>query len=476
MHQRHQLPLFFLGSTSALAAEDFASHGWTIPREHHLGCLWNFRTSISICLSSEGSLKGNRYANTTSLKALNPPEDQVLTGQQCFRSVLVAHDLQEKFLRFYQHNGIPPIEEVLWITGLPVEGQEELWEICPGMLITALFFHSELRFSLRPRDLWGQLQRSRARSLLWRMAGTNGSYERDHYRVTLRTWPISAASARSLKLQKALTSAKRSYHQAVGERSRSESVDIVVVFCHGHLDWLDDLTFPSKHRVLVYLKCSESKEHSFCAKFHCKDAAFLDARDAKGGIRSSDECGGYLLHIQDHLEDLSDWTIFLQDDAPRHLHLGYLNLVLKLLGSGTFSSLAGTFLHLNNDRHLLYWTPCLESLMKLLDLPPSNLLATYCCAQFVVHRSQISKRGAGFFQKASTLLKENLEDIPGCQYHGASEQRRTQITGIRLEESEKGHERAVDSESSTFQMRLCHLYDALIKMSPSESFYSKRIS
>ena len=130
MRKQLQL-LLFLGPSAA--DRDFASHRWAeIPREHHLGCLWNFRTQITICVSSKDSLKGNRYGNATSLKALNSLEDQLLTGMQCFRSTLVAHDLQEKFFRFYEKDGAPPIEEVLWIAGLSAEGQEELWEICPG--------------------------------------------------------------------------------------------------------------------------------------------------------------------------------------------------------------------------------------------------------------------------------------------------------------------------------------------------------
>ena len=188
-------------------ALDFASHQWRgeIPKEHYLGCLWNFRTVISVCLAAEESLRGNRYANITSRKALNPLEDQIFTGNQCFQSVLVGHELQEKFFQFYQGKGIPPIEEALWIIAL-TEGQDELLEVCPGMLITSLFFHSELRFSLKPDDLWGKMQRLKAHTLLRRMVSVpNGSFEMDHYRVMMRTWPIAAAASQSQKLQKALS-------------------------------------------------------------------------------------------------------------------------------------------------------------------------------------------------------------------------------------------------------------------------------
>ena len=195
------------------AGKDFVSHQWPaeIPREHYLGCLWNFRTAITVCLAADS--RGNRYANATSMKALNSLEDQLATGSQCFQSVLVAHDLQQKFFHFYHGFGVPPIEEALWLMALTADGQEELLEVCPGMLITSLLFHSELRLSFNSQDLWGQMQRQRAHFLLRRMVSVpNGSFEMDHYRVMMRTWPIALAGARSLKLQQ------------VASVTRSESV------------------------------------------------------------------------------------------------------------------------------------------------------------------------------------------------------------------------------------------------------------
>jgi hypothetical protein len=244
-------------------------------------------------------------------------------------------------------------------------------------------------------------------------------------------------------------------------------VDLVIVFCKGHLDWLDDLSLPAKHRILVYLKCSNNPSiHSFCKELHCIPAMFVDQR-GDGAMQSSDECGGYLLHIHRYFADLSDWTVFLQDDAPRHLHLAYLNMVLKLMASGTFVyHLPGEFLHLNNDRHLLYWTPCLDSVMKVLGLPSARLLATYCCSQFVVHRNQILKRGLAFFQKAADLLKNNFEDIAGCKYESnrssASSMRSEWniFADLRQERLAGESENENVPETTAFQMRLCYLYEA----------------
>ena len=184
----------------------FTSMAWRNTKRTLSRVFVEFRTVISVCLAAEESLRGNRYANITSKKALNPLEDQIFTGNQCFQSVLVGHELQERFFQFYQGKGIPPIEEALWIIALTPEGQDELLEVCPGMLITSLFFHSELRFSLKPDDLWGKMQRLKAHTLLRHMASVpNGSFEMDHYRVMMRTWPITAAAAQSQKLQKALS-------------------------------------------------------------------------------------------------------------------------------------------------------------------------------------------------------------------------------------------------------------------------------
>lgn len=152
----------------------------------------------------------------------------------------------------------------------------------------------------------------------------------------MRTWPISAASAGSERVRRV--------------HLEPSSADLVIAVCHGALDWLEQLS-PTQNRIFLYLKCPQDDQ--LCDRYSCIPA--LDNGTA------SDECGAYLRHIQSYYEDLAEWTIFLQDDAPRHMHLGYLALVLKLIAVGSFATLGKDFLHLNNDRHLLYWTPCLDS-------------------------------------------------------------------------------------------------------------------
>ena len=418
-----------------------------VSREHYLGCLWNFRTAITLCPSSFDNpwRKGNRYANATSKKALNSPENQVSTGIQCFQAWILAHDLQEKFLSFYtgvpRSSPTPPVEEVLWITSLADEEQQEMLEVCPGMLITSLFLHSEFRFSVNPNDILGKHYRSRAVSILRQMKAGNGTYEHDHYHVMMQTWPVSAAKAQSQQVR------RLSGREGSDEARR---VDIIVVACKSDLTWIDALSSTPGLQVLIYAKCIQAAESPICQRSECIPAWHLDAEDPVEGAVHSDECGGYLYHILRQYHDFAEWTIFLQDDAPRHLHLGYLNLLLKMISSGTLSALAPQlFLHLNNDRHLMYWTPCLAEITELLGLPASRIFSSYCCSQFLVHKSRLLNRSLAFYQTAQGLLTKRLTALEGCLRVPA----RLGPHGTPTPEPPTG-------PRSAFQIRLCHLYAA----------------
>ena len=413
--------------------------GAHVPRVHYLGCLWNFRTAITLCPSGRDNAwqKGNRYANITSRKALNSLEDQLLTGVQCFQSWILAHDLQEKFLSFYtgtpRQTRTPPVEEVLWITSLTEPEQQEILEVCPGMFITSLFLHSELRFSLNPNDFVGRHYRERALHILREMKAENGTFEQDHYRVTMQTWPLSTANAQSLQVRR--TSAR-----AVS--ADMTHVDLVIVACKSDLTWVDTLPLTDNMRIFIYAKCREAAESPLCQRSECISASHLDEssnNSMEGGVQT-DECGGYLYHILRQYYHLAEWTIFLQDDAPRHLHLGYLNLVLKMITAGTLSALAPRlFLHLNNDRHLMYWTPCLATLTELLELPSSRLFASYCCSQFLVHKNRIQERDVHFFHTAQELLTRRLGSLKGCSHVGPA----PPVASVGQRSS---------------QVRLCHLF------------------
>ncbi|CAE7215045.1 unnamed protein product [Symbiodinium sp. CCMP2592] len=439
--------LCFLLRLAAHASLPFQSasgqHGY-VSKEHYLGCLWNFRAQITLCPGSvDGSWqRGNRYSNVTSKKALNSPEDQLLTGMQCFQALVLAHELQEKFLSFYtgvpRQSHAPPIEEVMWITSLTEMEQEEMLQVCPGMLVTSLFLHAELRFSLNSHDLLGQHYRGRALRVLRQMKAGNDTYELDHYRVTMRTWPVSAANAHSLQVR------RMSGRETSAETKR---VDLVIVACRSDLTWVDALPLMPSLRILMIAKCKEAAESPLCQRSDCIPAWHIDVQDPAEGAVHSDECGGYVYHILRHYHELAEWTIFLQDDAPRHLHLGYLNLVLKMISSGTLSALAPRlFLHLNNDRHLMYWTPCLAQITDLLGLPSSQLFASYCCSQFLVHKSRILARSLEFYQAAQELLTKRLSALEGCL--------RIPQLGPLKPPKPTGHR-------SAFQIRPCHLYEFL---------------
>ena len=448
---------FFWWRRTARAAvtfqSDISQHGY-VAREHYLGCLWNFRTAITLCPSGHDNAwrRSNRYANITSRKALNSLEDQVLTGVQCFQAWILAHDLQEKLLAFYegvpQRTLSPPIEEVLWITSLAgEEEQQEIVEICPGMFITSLFLHSEFRFTLNPHDLLGQRYRDRALQILRHLKTKNGTFEADHYRVMMRTWPVSAANAQSLKVRRTI--------QKLGYAAK-ERVDVIIVACKRDLTWVDVLPVTSNMQILIYVKCKEAQSSPVCQRAKCIPSWHLDREDSAQGAVQSDECGGYLYHILRQYSELAEWSVFLQDDAPRHLHLGYLNLVLKMILAGTLSASARRpFVHLNNDRHLMYWTPCLASIAELLGLPANKMFASYCCSQFVVHKDRIRERTLAFYQAAQDLLTGTVESLEGC-VHAPNSHSLPSVPSTR---------------QRSFQIRFCHLYAARQHLQGSPSLH-----
>ena len=445
--------LLRLAAHASLPFQSASGQHEYVSKEHYLGCLWNFRAQITLCPGRiDGSWqRGNRYSNVTSKKALNSPEDQLLTGMQCFQALILAHELQEKFLSFYtgvpRQSHAPPIEEVMWITSLTEMEQEEMLQVCPGMLVTSLFLHAELRFSLNSHDLLGQHFRGRALRVLRQMKAGNDTYELDHYRVTMRTWPVSAANAHSLQVR------RMSGRETSAETKR---VDIVIVACRSDLTWVDAIPLMPSLRILMIAKCREAAESPLCQRSDCIPAWHIDVQDPAEGAVHSDECGGYVYHILRHYHELAEWTIFLQDDAPRHLHLGYLNLVLKMISSGTLSALAPRlFLHLNNDRHLMYWTPCLAQITELLGLPSSQLFASYCCSQFLVHKSRILARSLEFYQAAQELLTKRLSALEDC---------------LRIPQLGPLKPPKPTGQRSAFQIRPCHLYESWLQVAVLASF------
>ena len=105
------------------------------------------------------------------------------------------------------------------------------------------------------------------------------------------------------------------------------------------------------------------------------------------------ECTAYLQHMlsglaeRDPVSGLAEYTIFLHDDAPRHLKPDFLSIVFRSLALGTYNV---SFLNLAHERYVSAATPCLRHLYEeVMGRPLAGRLSTYCCGHFVVKASRL---------------------------------------------------------------------------------------
>eukprot|EP00929_Paragymnodinium_shiwhaense_P032964 TRINITY_DN18199_c0_g1_i3.p1 TRINITY_DN18199_c0_g1~~TRINITY_DN18199_c0_g1_i3.p1 ORF type:complete len:526 (-),score=94.02 TRINITY_DN18199_c0_g1_i3:578-2155(-) len=396
-----------------------------VAQEAYLGCLWNFAVNFSACQyggQHEDGLQrhGNFYGTARSRKAANSLEEQEATDTQCFTIIVQAHELQERFWRYYSSLEVsaPPLEEATWIVGMEPRVQLDNFGTCPGFILLPMLLIAEARFSLASKDVLGLSYLQRARALMHPLASAaNGSFARDHYEAALAAWPVSQAFAR----------ARRAHARSMSLASAPPpaSLDMVIAHCSGDLRWLKLLRLPERLRVLVYLKCTDKADGlpDFCDDWTCVEAKHLDAgsNESTAACSGSDECGAYLYHIRSNFETLADWTVFLQENPQSHMHLSYLTLVLKFLAAGPLWT-EPFFLQFNNDRHLMYWTPCLQAAAEGLGLQTAGSsrkvrVSTYCCSQFLVHKKLITGRGREFFERADDLMRiQRWRHIPSCSY------------------------------------------------------------
>lgn len=83
--------------------------------------------------------------------------------------------------------------------------------------------------------------------------------------------------------------------------TRTPTYTVVVVNCRGNLSWLDDVP-PQDWRIVVYEKC-----HSTPSTRHFSIMTALRA--------DRDECNGYLDYLHDYYDNLTEVTVFMQDDG-----------------------------------------------------------------------------------------------------------------------------------------------------------------
>merc|ERR1712079_602683 len=109
---------------------------------------------------------------------------------------------------------------------------------------------------------------------------------------------------------------------------------------------------------------------------------------------------------------LADFTVFLHDDAPRHIRLSLLNLVLRSIRIGAYDV---PFLHLSHERYPAFRTRRLQDVYRrTFGEELLGTVSTYCCSHFVVRRDRIELRAPNFFADLHRLVSE----APYAHLHG----------------------------------------------------------
>lgn len=105
------------------------------------------------------------------------------------------------------------------------------------------------------------------------------------------------------------------------------------------------------------------------------------------------ECTAYLQHMLNGLagappvNHLADYTIFIHDDAPRHLKPDFLSIIFRSMAMGSFDA---DYLNIAHERYVSASTPCLKRLYKMVfGTELEGRLSTYCCGHFVVSAKRL---------------------------------------------------------------------------------------
>lgn len=347
------------------------------------GCLWTFRCELSMC---EGGTCGEAY--------------------------IMAHDLQRRLLAFYRDRhgpAAPPLEEVTWLTlGTREEQRRELADSCPGLMVTSLLLVAEaLAFAGR-----AEAERYAREAELYAVSLQRQAPRQ--FEVMLEMFPVREAWE-----GQGLARGLGGSEEGVPARpSHPPSVDIVVAGCSSSLQWLWELEYPAQSRVLVYDKCQRSTQDfeaqtvGLFGVVRTVEHRPVQESGAEGFMTG--ECTAYLTHVIGALESntLADYTIFLHDDAPRHIRLSLLSLVLDGMRNAAYEV---PFLHLVHERYPAFRTRCLRDVYRRVfgeELP--GMLSTYCCAHFVVGKERIQARPVAFFKD----ILELVSVAPYARKHG----------------------------------------------------------
>lgn len=302
-------------------------------------------------------------------------------------------DYSAKIVSHFYENRRPPLMDAYFVHRLPVDMRDMLYASCgPAVFISDLLVaEAEIGYKgISVQDSpWFQhvLQETSLLSLEYRESVSD-------------IWPFDIALAR---VQAAL---------AQIPMTPSPRVSFVVCHCRENLEWLVDQIgeIPLNSDLFVYEKCGENNTSvlsNLGVSLKYKNVYVTEQTD---GITRGDECTAYLEYIRSEYKRLPDFTIFLQSDLDHHLFVSYLNTALLALRNGIYTI---PFLHLNFHRHYQTITPCMRDVENKVfgESVPSELIGTYCCAQFIVSRSRIQARPVEFYRSALAMVDGSMKDI-----------------------------------------------------------------
>lgn len=325
-------------------------------REAERGCHWTARLSVELCVSG-----------------------------RCEPAEILAFDFQRRAWAFYENGtAAAPLEEAIWVTAMPSEELISAFDLCPGLIVTALLMAAEAEFPVQAAKATQHLQ------LAKHLMGSLRSSPLE-FGALLAMWPVERARARA-------------EHWRTVAAGRIGSVDVVVARCATSLRWMRTLPLMLGARVLVYEKCPRPPGEVARQLEDVSDrVAVLAIPLYDEGAWMTGECGAYLQHLlrgiagEEPVKRLADFTIFIHDDAPRHLKPAFLGLVLQAMGAGNYRI---PFLNLAHERYVETRTPCLERLYELVfGQPLLGRLSTYCCGHFVVSAERASSVPTSRFRR-----------------------------------------------------------------------------
>ncbi|CAE7354815.1 unnamed protein product [Symbiodinium natans] len=331
-------------------------------------------------------------------------------GSSCFdHSISCAH-FQLRLHDYYAEGLRPPLREAFFLATLPPVYQRELLLGCPGMMVLSHLLLAELRlYTHDPGEAATLNARAHIMMELPEITAV-------HLENIKHAWPLQLA------LQRIQTTS-----EMLDGRSPM-SVDIVLPRCREDLAWLANGTLlqalPARTRIFVYEKCggdvglveyltSLLENHVQLIYTQLDDAA----DPATGLAARRDECTAYLSHVVREYGNLADMTLFLHGDPSDHTPFGLLNILLRGISSGSFSSL--DFIHLGSPRLVATYNPCQDDIYeRAFNRPLKGRLYTYCCSQFAVSKKRIRQRPLEEYVKMLQLVDGSVADV--CERIGPS--------------------------------------------------------